>query len=538
MPADFAFVNGAVFVADQARSWARAVAVTGGTISAVGSDRQVLDQVGLDTEVIDLAGRMLAPGFQDAHVHPALGGLQLLRCNLQATSTPEQAAAAIGRYADANPDQAWVRGGGWRYAWYDRGCPSKELLDAIVPDRPAYLGVADGHSAWVNSAALAAAGIDASTPDPADGRIERLADGSPQGTLHEGAMHMLDHVMPANTLTDHQDALLAGQRYLFSHGVTAWQDAWVVPELHAAYRAIVADGRLKAAVRAALWWERGEGMEQIERHLELRSQPEGGYLPGTIKLMLDGVCENFTGALLDPYLDTHGHPTDNHGIDMIDPGALKEIVTRLDALGFQCHFHAIGDAAVRNALDAIEAARVANDWSDNRHHIAHIQLIDPADLPRFRRLGVTANAQPLWACNEDSVVELTNPFIGPERVPRMYPFGDLLRHGATLAMGSDWSVSTADVMAQISVAVERLIPEDRPSEPFLPEQRMTLTDGLMAFTAGSAYVNHLEADRGTLRPGSVADLVVLDANPFERTGRLWEVGVALTMVGGNVVHRV
>jgi predicted amidohydrolase YtcJ len=537
MPADFAFVNGAVFVADQARSWARAVAVTGGRISAVGFDRQVLDQVGPDTEVIDLAGRMLAPGFQDAHVHPALGGLQLLRCNLQATFTAEQAAAEIGRYAAANPDQAWVRGGGWRYAWYDRGCPSKELLDSLVPDRPAYLGVADGHSAWVNSAALAAAGIDASTPDPADGRIERLPDGSPQGTLHEGAMHLLDHVMPADTLTDHQDALLAGQRYLFSHGVTAWQDAWVVPELHAAYRAIAADGRLKAAVRAALWWERDEGMEQIERHLELRSQPEGGYLPGTIKLMLDGVCENFTGALLDPYLDAHGHPTDNRGIDMIDPEALKEIVTRLDALGFQCHFHAIGDAAVRNALDAIEAARVANDWSDNRHHIAHIQLIDPSDLPRFRRLGVTANAQPLWACNEDSVVELTNPFIGPERVPRMYPFGDLLRHGATLAMGSDWSVSTADVMAQISVAVDRLIPEDRPSEPFLPEQRLTLADGLMAFTAGSAYVNHLDADRGTLRPGSVADLVVLDANPFERTGRLWEVGVALTMVAGAVVHR-
>lgn len=311
-----------------------------------------------------------------------------------------------------------------------------------------------------------------------------------------------------------------------------------MPELHAAYRAIAADGRLEAAVRGALWWERKEGLDQIERHLELRSQPEGGYVPGTVKLMLDGVCENFTGALLDPYLDAHGHPTDNRGIDMIDPEALGEIVTRLDAHGFQCHFHAIGDAAVRNALDAVEAARVANDWSDNRHHIAHIQLIHPADLPRFRRLGVTANAQPLWACNEDAVVKLTNPFIGPERVPRMYPFGALLRHGATMAMGSDWSVSTADVMAQISVAVDRLIPEDRPSEPFLPEQRLTLADGLMAFTAGSAFVNHLDADRGTLRPGSVADLVMLDANPFERTGRLWEVGVVLTMVAGRAVHRI
>jgi predicted amidohydrolase YtcJ len=537
MPADFVFINGAVFVADQARSWARAVAVERGRITAVGTDGSVMDQIGPRTEVVDLAGRLLAPGFQDAHVHPALGGLQLLRCNLQTATTPEEAAVEIRRYAEAHPSERWIRGGGWRYSWYERGCPSKELLDELVGDRPAFLGVADGHSAWANSAALAAAGIDASTPDPADGRIERLEDGSPQGTLHEGAMHLVDHAMPVNDRADLEAALLAGQHYLFSHGVTAWQDAWVTPELHDAYRSIASDGRLEAAVRAALWWEREEGMDQIERHLELRSQPEGRYLPGTIKLMLDGVCENFTAAMLDPYLDPHGHPTDNRGIDMIDPEELKEIVTRLDAVGFQCHFHAIGDAAVRNALDSIEAARVANDWSDNRHHIAHIQIIDPPDLPRFRRLGVTANAQALWACNEPSQVELTIPFIGPDRAALQYPFASLLRHGATLAMGSDWSVSTADVMAQISVAVERRVPEPTPSEPLLEEQAITLTDGLMAFTAGSAYVNHLEKDRGTLRPGAVADLVVTDSNPFERQHELWRTGVALTMVGGRVVYR-
>lgn len=537
MPADFAFVNGAVFVADQARSWARAVAVTGNRLTTVGSDATVTAAIGPDTEVVDLAGRMLAPGFQDAHVHPATGGLQLLRCSLQGIDDRDLANDAIRQYAETHPDEPWIRGGGWHYAWFERGCPTKEALDALVPDRPAYLGVADVHSAWVNSAALAAAGIDASTADPPDGRIERNPDGSPQGTLHEGARHLLDHVMPSNTRADFERGLLAGQDYLFSHGVTAWQDARVDPELHHAYRSIAADGRLLAAVRGSLWWERDEGMEQIERHRELRSQTEGGYIPGTVKLMLDGICENFTGAMLEPYLDQHGNPTDNRGIDMIDPVELKGIVTELDRLGFQCHFHAIGDAAVRNALDAVEAARVVNDWSDNRHHIAHIQLIDPADLPRFRRLGVVANAQPLWACNEESVVELTNPFIGPDRIPLLYPFGALLRHGATMAMGSDWSVSTADVMAQISVAVDRLIPDDRPSEPLLPEQRITLADGLIAFTAGSAHVNHLDGDRGTLRSGGVADLVVLDANPFEGTKPLWDTRVDLTMVGGTVVHR-
>lgn len=502
----------------------------------MGSDRLVTEHIGSETQVIDLAGRLLTPGFQDAHVHPALGGLQLLGCNLQGTEDPATAARVIADYARAHPDQPWIRGGGWRYSWYDRGCPSKELLDELVPDRPVYLGVADGHSAWVNSRALALAGIDASTPDPDDGRIERLPDGSPQGTLHEGAMHLMDAAMPPQTQADMEAALLAGQAYLFSNGVTAWQDAWVVPELHGAYRAIAGDGRLQAAVRGCLWWEREEDMSQIDRHVELSRQGVGGYVPGTIKLMLDGVCENFTGSMLDPYLDAHGHATENRGIDMIDPEALKEIVTRLDALGFQCHFHAIGDAAVRNALDAVEAARVANGWSDHRHHIAHIQVIHPDDLPRFRRLGVAANAQPLWACNEDAVVELTAPFIGPERTSWMYPFGSLLRHGATMAMGSDWSVSTADVMYQLSVAVDRLIPDDRPSEPFLPGERMTLVDGLMAFTAGSAHVNHLEDARGTLRPGSIADLVVLDRNPFESDEPLWKTRVAATYVSGRSVH--
>jgi predicted amidohydrolase YtcJ len=536
---DIAFVNGAVFRSDPARSWARAVGIRGSTIAAVGSDDRILALVGSNTRVVDLGGRLLTAGFQDAHVHPASGGMILIRCNLMGCGDAREVADEIRRHAASLPDGAWVLGGGWRYDWYPGGCPTAAELDVLTGGRPAYLTVADGHSGWANSAAFSSAGIDSTTPDPIDGRIERQADGAtPQGTLHEGAMDLVAGVIPDPAPADREKALLAGQDYLFSMGVTSWQDAAVTPELHATYLALARNGRLRANVRGSLWWERGEDLEQIDRHVLHRSQAHGRYVPGTVKLMLDGVCENFTASVLEPYLDARSHqPTDNRGIDMIDLDRLPEIVTRLDRLGFQCHFHAIGDRAVRNALDAVEAARLANGWSEGRHHIAHIQIVHPADIPRFRRLGVAANAQPLWACNEPQMTELTIPILGGERVDHQYPFRALIHQGATMAMGSDWSVSTADVMKQIAVAVDRLPPYEGTFERFLAHQRIGLTDGLMAFTAGSAWVNHLEGSRGQITPGHSADLVVMDRNPFESTERIWDTQVDLTLVDGSVAYQ-
>ncbi|MDH4306630.1 MAG: amidohydrolase [Acidimicrobiia bacterium] len=527
-------VNGTIFCADPARTMARAIAIRDDRIVAVGGDEAVLAAAGPETEIIDLQGRMVTPGFQDAHVHPASGGRILASCNLMEAGDAAGATDIISAYHTANPD-GWLTGGGWRYTWFDRGCPSKETLDALTGDRPAYLTVADGHSGWANSAALSAAGIGAATPDPADGRIERNADGSPQGTLHEGAMDLVSAVIPPPTQSQMDDRVLAGQGYLFSKGVTAWQDAWVTQELHDTYLRLAETGRLRGNVRAAMWWDRLGDMDQIDRFLQARDQRHPRYVPGAVKLMLDGVCENYTASLLGSYLDDHGSPTGNHGLDMIDPEQLGQIVTELDRLGFQCHFHAIGDAAVRSALDAVESARMANGWSDLRHHIAHIQFVEPSDLPRFRRLGVAANAQPLWACNEPAVTELTIPFVGDDRALTMYPFGSLLEHGAVMAMGSDWSVSTADVMDQISVAVSRQVPETSDSEPFLPAERIELADALCAFTSGSAWVNHLESDRGTIHTGAVADLTVLSANPFD-VEAIFDVEVDLTYVDGEVVY--
>lgn len=532
-----AFVNGRVFAGDGEQPRASAVAIADGVILAVGTDDEVRQVCSPSTEVIDLRSRLLLAGFQDVHVHPASAGLDLERCNLLDLDSAAAARDRIAGYAAANPDEAWVLGAGWAMDWYPGGVPTATELDRLVSDRPAYLRNRDGHGAWVNSRALEMAGIDGGTADPPDGRIERSADGTATGTLHEGAMGLVERILPPVTVEDHMRGLRAAQAHLVALGVTAWQDASVDADLHAAYRALAGSGELIASVVGALWWERESGVEQIEGFVEQRQQAVGRYRPMSVKVMLDGVAENYTAAMLDPFLDADGALTDNRGIDFVEPDTLPAIVTALDAEGFQVHFHAIGDRAVRGGLDAVEAARQANGPSGLRHHMAHIQFVHPDDLPRFAALGVVANAQPYWACADGYQTELTIPFVGPERAGQQYPFGSLLRHGATLAMGSDWPVSTADPLHEIAVAVERRLPGDDEAPDFHPHERITLGDAFTAFTAGSAFVNHREDTSGTVEPGKEADLVVLDGDPLDPgAGSLSEVRVDMTTIGGAVVY--
>ncbi|WP_396657539.1 amidohydrolase [Microbacterium oxydans] len=531
--------GGRVFLADAARSTAHAVAVTNGRISAVGHDVSAL--VGPHTEVVDLDGGLLVPGFQDAHVHPVWGGLDMLRCDLAELSTREQYLDRIAAYAQEHPDDEWILGGGWQMSAFPGGVPTADDLDSVVPDRPAFLPNRDGHGAWVNSRALALAGITRATADPEDGRIERDATGAPSGTLHEGAMGLVNRLLPTEAPERLVEALLQGQRHLHSYGVTAWQDAIVGTEYGdagdplPAYLTAAASGALTGRVVGSLWWDRSRGLEQIDDIVRRRDESTvGRFRARSVKIMQDGVAENFTAAMLEPYCDGHGHPREDSGISFVEPELLKEAATRLDALGFTLHFHAIGDRAVRECLDAVEAALVRNGPRGNRHHISHIQVVHPDDIPRFRALDVTANMQMLWATLEPQMVDLTIPFLGEQRSAWQYPFGDLLRSGAALAAGSDWSVSTPNPMAAIHVAVNR---RSAPTEwegdyePFLPEQAIDLATALVAYTAGSARVNHLD-DTGTIAVGMRADLALLDRDPFEHPAD--EIG--LTEVRGTWVE--
>ncbi|MFE1313213.1 amidohydrolase [Streptomyces sp. NPDC058755] len=538
MHADLLFTGGPVLTPDGRR--ATAVAVTGGRVTAVGHD-EVRELAGPRTEVVDLAGRLLLPGFQDAHVHPVPAGLEMTQCDLSGRTTAEDTVAAVRAYAEANPEREWILGGGWSMEAFEGGTPTKELLDAVVPDRSVYLPNRDHHGAWVNSRALELAGIDRNTPDPADGRIERDASGEPSGTLQEGAMQLVGRLTPPAGAADRLAALLHAQRHLHALGITAWQDALIgdflgMDDPAGAYLTAARDGSLTARVTGALWWDRERGAEQIPELVEKRAaSSHGRFRAGTVKLMLDGVAENHTAALLDPYLDRCGCATANRGKSFIDPAQLPKYVTELDALGFQCHFHALGDRAVRDALDAVEAARAANGPSDNRPHLAHLQVIHPDDVPRFARLGATANIQPLWAAHEPQMDELTIPFLGPERAAWQYPFGALLRSGARLAAGSDWPVSSPDPLQGIHVAVNRVEPGGT-GPVFLPDERLSLTDALTAYTAGSAYVNHLD-DTGRVAVGALADLVVLDRDPLAGPPEaIAETSVALTYVEGERVY--
>ncbi|HET7173442.1 MAG TPA: amidohydrolase [Nocardioidaceae bacterium] len=541
--ADLLLHGGAVYPVAGDRPWAEAVAVRAGRIVAVGSDRELRDWVGAATEVVDLDGALVLPGFQDAHVHPGEGGLTRQRCDLHDLGTRAEYLQAVRQYADGHPDVPWVLGGGWSMEAFPRGVPDKDVLDAVLPDRPAYLPNRDGHGAWVNTAALRLAGISRDTPDPADGRIERDSAGEPSGTLHEGAAALVGRHVPPPSPAELVAGLLAGQEYLHSLGITGWQDAivgesTVGPDTFDAYCELDKSGQLTARVVGALWWRQDRDGDQIAELVHRRSSASGRRFRATsVKIMQDGVCENFTAGMTSPYLDAEGRQTANRGLSFVDPELLKGYVTRLDAEGFQVHFHAIGDRAVREALDAIEAARRANGMNDRRHHIAHIQVIHPADLGRFAELAVVANAQALWACDEPQMRELTLPFLGPERSGWQYPFAGLLRTGARLACGSDWPVSTPDPLAEMHVAVNRTPPGASDVEPFLPGQAITLAEAVHGFTMGSAYVNHVDDLTGSIEPGKYADLAVVDRNLFEHpAAEIADAKVVLTFVGGERVY--
>jgi predicted amidohydrolase YtcJ len=524
--ADLAFLHGPVHLGDPARTRVGGLAVRDGCVVAVGA-RASEALVGPRTEVVDLAGGLLIPGLQDAHVHPVQGGLELASCDLSGAATAARYVELVRAYADGHPELDWITGGGWGISAFPGGRPTRAALDAVVPDRPVCLYNADHHGVWVNSRALAVAGVTAATPDPPDGRIERDAAGEPTGMLQEGAAGLVRRHVPPPTADQLRQALLRAQALLHSYGITAWQDALVgaglgLPDIYGTYVDAARAGELTARVEGALWWERTAGAEQIASLRERRTTV-GRFRAGTVKMMLDGIAENHTAAMLEPYVDgcrgagcgsgDPAHELPTSGLSFIDPAALPHYVTALDADGFSVHFHALGDRAVRDALDALAAARAANGWSDGRHQLAHLQLVHPADRPRFRALGVAANIQALWAAHEPQMDELTIPFLGPRRAGWQYPFGDLLRTGATLAAGSDWPVSSADPWQAIHVAVNRIRPGDAAAEPFLSDQRLDLGSALAAYTAGSAWANRLD-DTGVLRVGAAADLALLDRDPF------------------------
>ena len=534
-PADLLLTHGAIYTLDAARSWAEAVAVRGGKIAYVGTDAGAAAFRGPATRVVDLGGRMVLPAFHDSHVHPVTGGVELGLCDVNGSKTREELFEKIRRYAAAHPKSPWIVGGGWDLPLFPGANPTAAQLDALVPDRPAAISAADGHSTWVNSRALAVAGVTRATPDPVNGRIERDAQGNPSGTLRESAARLVTKHLPETTPAEYAEGLRRGLEMANRFGIVSLVEADATDDVIAAYADAEKRGRLPARVVASLAVSTTRGPEQVAELVRKRREFTRGRLRATAaKIFADGVIESETAALLAPYLDR----PDWAGKPNLEPEAFVRLATALDKEGFQIHVHAIGDRAVRMTLDALEAARRANGLRDARPLVAHLELIDPADIPRFRALGVIADFQPLWAFADPYIRDLTLPRLGPERSKWIYPIGSVAANGAVVAGGSDWSVSSMNPLDAIEVAVRRRDLGDVESPAFLPEQEISLPEALAAYTSAGAYAAFEENVSGSLEAGKAADLVVLDRNLFEiPAARIHETKVLWTLLEGNEVWR-
>ncbi|MFY0408041.1 amidohydrolase [Solicola sp. PLA-1-18] len=521
-----------------------AVAVRDGLVVALGRD-DCSRLTGPGTDVVDLDG-VVAPAFVDAHAHPVMGGLNRVRCDLDDLHDLDRYRARIADHA-ARPTSGgsdWLVGSGWYGDVFPAGLPTAAELDAVVGGRPAVLTSHDVHSVWVSSEALRRAGIDATTPDPAGGRIERDADGRPTGVLMESAAALVTDLLPAPTERELVDALLQAQAYLHSVGVAGWQDAAVgemlgMPDLYPVYRAADAAGLLTARVTGALWWDLDRDESQVAGLVERRAETADRhrFRASAVKIMQDGVCENLTAAVVEAYRDV---PHD-HGLSFLEPERLREVVAALAAERFDVHLHAVGDRAVRECLDAVETSD--RSWSP-RHQVAHIDLVQPDDLPRFGRLGVIANVQPLWAREDRVLVETKLPHLTEAQRRHHFAFGSLHAAGARLAFGSDWPVSSPDPLWALHVAVNRTAPDGDPhaqddharTVPLLEHEGLAVADAFTAATAGAAHASRLDTS-GTLHPGMAADLVLLDRDPLAvPRAELGAVAVRATYVAGRPVY--
>ena len=536
-PAELLLRGGAVYTVDAARSWATAVAVRDGRIVYVGGDSVPAGHIGPETEVVDLAGRMVLPGFQDGHVHLVAGGVELGECTLFSLGAGAMA-DSIRACAAARPDAPWVRGAGWELTAFPGANPSKGLLDSLVPDRPALFDAADGHSAWANSRALALAGISRDTPDPPDGRIEREPrTGEPSGTLRENAVARVSRLLPERSDAELGAGLARGQRLANQAGITSAFEAWA-PESH--LRALAAadrQGRLTVRIVAAADGEPDStGIVSLVRRLD---QWRARYAtprarPVAVKLYQDGVIESGTAALLTPYLDRGG----DAGKPIYPQPILDSLVTALDRERWQVHVHAIGDRAIRMTLDAFEHAGRANGPRDARHTVTHLQLIDPADLPRFRDLRVIANFEPLWANGDEYITRLAEPALGRARSRWLYPIGSMVKAGAVVTGGSDWSVSSLAPLEGIQVAVTRRAPTDAAgTPPWRPQEVVDLPTAIAMYTIRAAYQLGQERETGSIEVGKLADLVVLERNLFAvAPAEIHAVRVVRTVLEGMTVY--
>lgn len=525
--------GGAIYTLDPHRPWASALVVENGHIAYVGNDETAKTYRSRNSRLFDLHGRMVLPGFHDAHLHPMSGAMRLMRCSFADSKTAEQLYASVRACASAKAQGEWLIG----YGWAESLAPllTRAKLDELVPVRPAFLTTADGYKAWVNSKALAISGIDPQGTTPQREGINRDSrTRRPTGVLEGDATNLIRQRIPPPTGAEYRGALRRATAIANRYGITSMFDAAATPAMVDAYHAADLAGELTVRVVAAQWVDPKRGVEQIDEMLARRNRARGRrFRADAAKIFLDEEIQMHTAALISPYADKPG----SRGEMLIEPAALDAIVRRLDAEGFLIHMHAMGDGAVRTGLDAIELAMRTNGPRDRRHQLAHIGVASPDDIPRFGKLGVAANLQPLWFPADDPAAAPTEAVLGPDRSRWIMPMASIARAGGRIVAGSDWPATSMNPLESIQAAITRQ-PLDGSRPPRQPQERVGLAAMLAAYTRDAAWIVREDSVDGTIEVGKAADLVVLDHNLFNvRAGALHKVRILLTLLDGQPVYR-
>jgi predicted amidohydrolase YtcJ len=527
LPADVIVTNARIYTVNPQQKWAEAAAIRGDKIATIGNRKEVEKMRGVNTKLIDAGGRLLLPGFTDCHIHFMDGSLGLTRVDLNGATTVAEIQKRVKAYADAHPNETWIRGMGWTYPVFGPSAlPNKKILDDVVADRPVFLDAYDGHSSWANGKALAMAGIDRNTPDPANGQIVRDANGEPTGALKESAGDLVASKAPQPTRSERLEALRNGIREANRAGLVRVHSAGGDFEYLDLFNELRSRGDLTLRFYVSYFLDPPGLTPEITAKIETEQKQYHDD-------WLDGVVEPHTAAMLAPYTDDPSLS----GKLFWDPDQYRATIAALDARGLQVFTHAIGDRAVRLALDAYQNAASVNHTHDARHRIEHIETIAADDIDRFGKVGVIASMQPLHSYPDDDTLNIWARNIGPERASRAWVWNSIEQSGGGIAFGSDWPVVTLSPWPGVQTALTRQTDKGEPAEGFLPKQRLSLESTIRAYTLGAAFAGRREKSEGSLEVGKLADLIVLDRDLFKiEPSEIGKTEVMLTMVGGKVVY--
>lgn len=530
--ADLILINAKIWTG-QAKKFSEAVALRGNTIIRVGSTKDIQRLSSENTRVIDVAGKLVIPGFNDAHIHFLGGSIGLTEVELSTASSLEEIRKRIKEFADANPSREWITGRGWLYTLFPGGMPTKAFLDTLNIDRPIYLRAYDGHSALANSHALELAGIKNTFEFDGYGEIIRDSSGEPTGALTEHAQSLISKIIPPLTREDKLNALRSGLKLAASLGITSIQNASGSIEEFSLYEELYASDELTLRTSTAFSVNEQTTPQEIAQFIETRNRVHKNPMihAGAVKFMLDGVIESHTAAMIEPYSDLESNGSFSMPLD-----TYKELVATFDSAGFQIYTHAIGDLAVREALNAYEHARKQNGTNKSRHRIEHIEMIDPADFPRFNSLGVLPSMEPIHA--EPGTSAVWSKAVGEKRLPYAFAWASLLQHKARLVYSSDWPACISlDPIHGLHVAVTRCNPDGYPEGGWVPGQKISMQDALLAYTEGGAFASFEEDVKGIIEPGYLADLVVLSQDLFSIDPlQTHKTKVVLTIFDGQIVY--